>query len=87
MASTTSRTDVFRGRPPGQGLGINGSTKAHCWSVRSLGYRRVLIPFSYVQTPFRTDTEFGATILTILRDQMKRTGTGRQAAALWNSWE
>jgi hypothetical protein len=42
--------------------------------------------WAMVLNPLRR-SEFGATILTILRDQMKRTGTGRQAAALWNSWE
>ncbi len=32
-------------------------------------------------------SEFGATTLMILRDQMKRPATGKQAATLWNSWE
>src|SRR5689334_6550433 len=57
MASRTSRIDVLRGRPPEE-AGINGSTRAHCSSVRSLGYRWVRMPHSTrLGPPYRTDTK------------------------------
>ena len=41
----------FRGRPPGY-TGIRRSTRAHCSSVRSLGYRRrAFIPTTYGNHP------------------------------------
>src|SRR5262245_24595469 len=56
MASRTSRIEVLRGRPPGY-TGIRGSTKAHCSSVRSLGYCWVRIPHSTgLDPPYRTDS-------------------------------
>src|SRR5436190_16435879 len=56
MASSTSRIEVFRGRPPGY-TGMRGWTRAHCSSVRSLGYRGVRIPHRTRQTtPYRTDS-------------------------------
>src|SRR5437899_2569157 len=58
MASSTSRIEVFRGRPPGY-TGMRGWTRAHCSSVRSLGYRGVRIPHRTRQTtPYRTDSDF-----------------------------
>src|SRR5262245_28050734 len=56
MASSTSRIEVERGRPPGY-TGIKGSTRAHCSSVRSLGYRCVRIPTTYEKHPSRTASE------------------------------
>src|SRR5260370_41479426 len=57
MASSTSRMDVWRGRPPWD-WGIRGWTKAHCSSLRSLGYGEVRIPhFMHVTPPYRTDSE------------------------------
>src|SRR5437762_10273377 len=57
MASSTSRIEVFRGRPPGY-TGMRGWTRAHCSSVRSLGYRWVRIPHRTRQTtPYRTDSQ------------------------------
>src|SRR5215216_1684661 len=50
IASTTSRTSVVRGRPPGLGGGRWGSSRAHWRSVRSLGYRALdILPFYPVQ--------------------------------------
>src|SRR5262249_46280684 len=57
MASSTSRIEVERGRPPGY-TGIKGSTRAHCSSVRSLGYRCVRIPTTYEKHPSRTASEW-----------------------------
>src|SRR5256714_12013394 len=58
MASRTSRRGVLRGRPPGY-TGIRGRTKAHCSSLRSLGYRWVRIPhFTQLDAPYRTDSKF-----------------------------
>src|SRR5262245_35268169 len=59
MASRTSRIEVRRGRPPGY-TGIRGSTKAHCSSVRSLGYRCARIPTTYENHPYRTASESGS---------------------------
>src|SRR5262249_22298220 len=42
-ALTTARTSVVRGWPPGRAGGIIGSKRAHCASVRSLGYAFCLI--------------------------------------------
>src|SRR5690242_6784191 len=57
MASRTSRIEVLRGRPPGY-TGIRGSTRAHCSSVRSLGYRWVRIPhLTASDPPYRTDSK------------------------------
>src|SRR5262245_37383508 len=50
MASTTSRRSVWRGRPPEES-GSSGSIRAHCSSVRSLGYLFVLIPTTYEKRP------------------------------------
>src|SRR5262249_2418918 len=62
MASRTSRIEVLRGRPPGY-TGIRGSTKAHCSSVRSLGYCWVRIPHSTgSDPPYRTDSKKGSTL-------------------------
>src|SRR2546430_889624 len=60
MASSTSRMEVLRGRPPGY-TGIKGWTKAHCSSLRSLGYRWVRIPhFTQLDAPYRTDSKLPA---------------------------
>src|SRR5581483_1260986 len=54
MASRTARIAVLRGRPPGY-TGIRRWTKAHCSSVRSLGYRWVRIPHpTRSDPPYRT---------------------------------
>src|SRR5262249_31889689 len=68
MASSTSRIEVERGRPPGY-TGIKGSTRAHCSSVRSLGYRCVRIPTTYEKHPSRTASEMNR-----LRDVMRGKG-------------
>src|ERR1700756_4711847 len=39
MAFIAARISVLRGRPPGSAEGINGSSRAHSTSVRSLGNR------------------------------------------------
>jgi hypothetical protein len=39
MAFIAARMSVLRGRPPGSAAGINGSSRAHSASVRSLGKR------------------------------------------------
>src|SRR6266540_5897805 len=38
MAFIAARMSVLRGRPPGDALGISGSSRAHSASRRSLGY-------------------------------------------------
>ena len=43
-------TPTTSGRPPGW-TGIRSRTKAHCSSVRSLGYFRALIPTTYGTHP------------------------------------
>ena len=49
---------VLRGRPPGRGAGISGSSMAHWASVMSVGYRWRFM-FHYTQlTPFGTDSEW-----------------------------
>src|SRR5512147_2033248 len=66
MASTTSRMSVVRGRPPVE-AGMWGSIRAHCASVTSLGYVRVLIVHSTHLTPYGTDSETGT-----MRKQVKK---------------
>src|SRR5437773_8852640 len=60
MASTTSRIEVLRGRPPLY-TGMNGLISDHCASVKSLGYGWVRIPYSTQlrswKHPYRTDSE------------------------------
>src|SRR5262249_27787781 len=84
MASRTSRIEVLRGRPPGY-TGINGSTSAHCSSVRSLGYRWVRIPHSTrSDPPYRTDSklesgeDLGASLALNI--------DGEMVVDLWGGW-
>src|SRR5687768_18396306 len=55
MAFIAARMSVLRGRPPGSAAGINGASRAHSASVRSLGNRkpsrRYVLRCSFVHIP------------------------------------
>src|SRR5439155_23254239 len=61
-ALTTSRNSVLRGRPRRRrrvARGSKGSIRAHCWSVRSLGYAlRLILHFTHSPN-YGTDSESG----------------------------
>src|SRR5271166_6245704 len=89
MALRTSRMSVLRGRPPGRGAGISGSSMAHWASVMSVGYRWRFM-FHYTQlTPFGTDSYLRGTpqvqIWDFTEPSYANLGADKGSGGLWNN--